>query len=172
MDPITGGLGSILGTVGNLMLGAIDIPVEVAKAVAFKSADSGEVNKADLSATSIEPAESTNRSQYDDQRHSRQSPGNSSYHQLSTESPTTTRSNQPAMSDFTNNAGLPAPTESQDSNSRHPSRSHDMTDTEGSLSVERVSEAKEDKVGGSKTKGKITAGKVRHCRWEQLVCIC
>lgn len=40
VDPISGGLGAILGPVGSLMMGMIDIPLDVAKAVAVKSTSS------------------------------------------------------------------------------------------------------------------------------------
>lgn len=54
MEPVTGGLGAILSTVGNLMLGMVDIPIDVAKAVAVKStAGSLGGPGADRSSTSI-----------------------------------------------------------------------------------------------------------------------
>jgi hypothetical protein len=50
-EPITGGLGAILGTVGNLMLGMIDIPIDVAKAVAIKSPDQAGIPEVSRSST-------------------------------------------------------------------------------------------------------------------------
>ncbi|KAH8805477.1 hypothetical protein F5884DRAFT_708908 [Xylogone sp. PMI_703] len=57
-EPITGGLGSILGTVGNLMLGMIDIPIDIAKAVAIKSPDQTQVPE--IGQNSISSADSNN----------------------------------------------------------------------------------------------------------------
>jgi len=162
IEPITGGLGAILGTIGNLMLGMVDIPIDVAKAVAVKStAGSLEGPGADRSSTtSISPGRSIDSDQHDNsQRGVDTDISSTSYQPIRTSSSSSVTSRQLNPLDCISAVGSFRSPQAQDSVSRQTSRSQDRINARTSAPLDGAREPN-NKEAKNNFKGKITAAKV------------
>lgn len=164
MEPITGGLGALVGTIGNLMLGMVDIPIDVAKAIAVKStAGSLEGPGADRSSTSIiSPGRSIDSDRHDNsQRGVGTDSSATSYQLIRTPSSSSVTSRQINTPDCMSTVGSFRSAQAQDSVSRQTSRSQGRRSARTSASLDGAREpSNKEAKKNSKGKGKITAGKV------------